>query len=209
VWVPWCAHTDDPNLTVQFTPGSLRESGSVLAEPCHPTMGSETSRLEGLIWRESPIVSRSIMSPNVNAERKNPLAGTWKLKSCEVRTTASEVTYPFGRDAKGYLIMTPDGYWSVALMSTNRLQFSSGDVLGGTTQEKVSAAEGYISYVGRYDIQGNKVAVRVEVSFFPNWVGRDQERFFEVRGNTLELSTSPLLMRGKQQTAHLVWERAS
>jgi hypothetical protein len=94
-------------------------------------------------------------------------------------------------------------------MSANRLQFSSGDVLGGTTQEKVAAAEGYISYVGRYDIQGNKIVVHVEVSFFPNWVGKDQERFFEVRGNTLELSTAPLLVRGKQQTAHLVWEHAS
>jgi len=149
------------------------------------------------------------MSANVNTENRNPLAGTWKLKSLEVRTAANEVTYPFGRGAKGYLIMTPDGYWSVAIMSSNRLQFSSGDVLGGTTQEKVSAAEGYISYAGRYDIQGNKIVVRAEVSFFPNWVETDQERFFEVRGNTLELSSSPLLVRGKQQTAHLIWERAS
>jgi len=84
------------------------------------------------------VSERSIMSANVNAERKNPLAGTWKLRSFEVRTTANEVTYPFGRDAKGYLIMTPDGYWSVAVMSANRLQFSPGDVLGGTTREKVS-----------------------------------------------------------------------
>jgi hypothetical protein len=149
------------------------------------------------------------VSAKVNAEKKNALAGTWKLKSLEVRTTANEVTYPFGRDANGYLIMTPDRYWSVAIMSTNRPQFSSGDVLGGTTQEKVSAAEGYISYAGRYDIQGNKVVVHVEVSFFPNWVGRDQERFFEVEGNTLELRTFPLLVAGKQQSAHLIWERAS
>jgi len=149
------------------------------------------------------------MSANVNAESRNPLTGTWKLKSLEVRTSANEVTYPFGRDAKGYLIMTSDGYWSVAIMAANRLQFSSGDVLGGTTQEKVSAAEGYISYAGRYDIQRNKVVVRAEVSFFPNWIGKDQERFFEVRGNMLELSSSPLLVRGKQQTAHLIWERAS
>jgi hypothetical protein len=151
------------------------------------------------------------MSANENPERKNPLTGTWRLKSCEVRTTtpANEVTYPFGRDAKGYLIMTPDGYWSVSIMSVNRPQFSSGDVLEGTTQEKVSAAEGYLSYAGRYDIQGNKIVVHTEVSFFPNWVGSDQERFFEHRGNTLELGSSPLLVHGRQQTPHLIWERAS
>jgi hypothetical protein len=149
------------------------------------------------------------MYANSRAERKNTLADTWKLKSMEVRTAGGDVTYPFGQDAKGYLTITSDGYWSVALMSTNRPEFSSGDILGGTTEEKVSAAESYISYAGPYEIRGNKVVVHVEVSFFPNWVGRDQERFFEVKGNMLELRTSPLLILGKQQIAHLIWKRAS
>jgi hypothetical protein len=174
-----------------------RTSGSISVEP-KLNLRVETS-----------LVSWDIMSVNSSAERKDALAGAWKLKSMEVRTADGDVTYPFGQDAKGYLTITSDGYWSVALMSANRPQFSSGDILGGTTEEKVSAAEGYISYAGRYDIRGNRVVVHAEVSFFPNWVGKDQERFFEVKGNTLELRTSPLLVLGKQQTAHLIWEHVS
>jgi lipocalin-like protein len=143
----------------------------------------------------------------MNSEAEN-LVGTWKLKSFEVRTSTSEVSYPFGRDARGCLIMTSNGYWSVSVMSPNRVQFASNDVLGGTTREKVSAAEGYVSYAGPYHVRGDKVVVGPEVSFFPNWVGKDQERLFKITGNILELSTLPMLVQGRQQTAHLVWERA-
>jgi Lipocalin-like domain len=47
----------------------------------------------------------------------------------------------------------------------------------------------------------------VELSLFPNWVGSDQERLVELRGNRLRLSTRPVLLGGVQQTAHLIWER--
>ncbi len=49
--------------------------------------------------------------------------------------------------------------------------------------------------------------MHVEVSFFPNWVGHDQERFFEFSGNRLALSTPPVLIEGRQQRAYLIWER--
>ncbi len=96
---------------------------------------------------------------------------------------------------------------AVALMPSNRRQFAAGYYMGGSTEEKVAAAEGYISYSGKYEIQGDRLVVHPEVSFFPNWVGVDQVRICELEGNKLKLSTAPLLMRGMQQTAHLVWER--
>jgi Lipocalin-like domain len=49
----------------------------------------------------------------------------------------------------------------------------------------------------------------VELSVFPNWVGVDQERLVATNGNRLMLSTRPLLLEGRQQTAHLVWERVA
>lgn len=48
-----------------------------------------------------------------------------------------------------------------------------------------------------------------EMSLFPNWIGADQERLVDLRGNRLTLSTRALLLRGIQQTAHLIWERVS
>ena len=49
----------------------------------------------------------------------------------------------------------------------------------------------------------------VELSLFPNWIGLSQERLVELAGNRLRLSTRPMLLDGKQQTAQLVWERVS
>ena len=135
------------------------------------------------------------------------LIGTWRLVSFHVKTTEGQVTYPFGRDAAGYYLFAERGYMSVAIMGAHRPKFTAGDILGGSTEEKVAAAEAYISYCGRYEIQADKLIVHPEISFFPNWIGVDQVRLFELTGNTLTLSTPPLLIRGAQQTAHLVWER--
>jgi len=136
--------------------------------------------------------------------------GTWRLLSCEFRAADGQVSYPYGPDLAGYIMYGEDGYMSVALMSANRPKFAVGDIRGGTTEEKVAAAETYISYCGRYEIQGDKVIHHIEVSFFPNWIGVDQERFFEFDGDTLRLSlsTPPLLVGGIEQSAYLIWERA-
>lgn len=140
--------------------------------------------------------------------KQNHLVGTWRLASWENRSADGQVTYPFGQDAARYITYTEDGYMFVAIMTASRPLFSSEDILGGSTEEKAAAAETYISYCGTYEIQGEKVIHHIEVSSFPNWVGSDQERIFELKEDKLLLSTRPLLLSGRQQTAHLVWERA-
>lgn len=137
------------------------------------------------------------------------LIGTWRLVSFYIKSADGQVTYPFGRDAVGYYLFAENGYMSAAIMGAHRPKFGAGDILVGTTEEKVAAAEGYISYCGKYEIQADKLVVHVEVSFFPNWIGVDQVRLFELtdNNNTLTLSSPPLLVRGLQQTAHLVWQR--
>jgi len=47
----------------------------------------------------------------------------------------------------------------------------------------------------------------VALSLFPNWVGVNQQRLVELRGDRLTLSTRPMLLGGTQQSAHLIWER--
>ncbi len=135
------------------------------------------------------------------------LVGTWRLVSFHLRSPDGHPTYPYGPDAVGFYIFSESGYMSVALMPSNRRKFAVGDIMGGSAEEKMAAAETYISYSGKYEFQGEKLVVHPEVSFFPNWVGVDQVRIWELEGNRLILSTPPLLIRGAQQTAHLVWER--
>ena len=95
------------------------------------------------------------------------LVGTWRLVSFHLRTLDGQLTYPYGPDAVGYYIFSESGYMSVAVMPSNRRKFAAGDIMGGSTEEKVAAAETYISYGGKYEIQGDKLVVHPEVSFFP------------------------------------------
>ena len=95
---------------------------------------------------------------------------------------------------------------SVAIMGPTRAKFATGDLLGGSVEEKAQAAETYVSYCGRYEFRGDTVIHHVELSSFPNWVGVGQERLVELEGNRLTLSTRPILLGGMNQTAHLIWE---
>ncbi len=135
----------------------------------------------------------------------NLFEGAWRLVSLETRTEEGDVSYPWGRDPVGLYIFGGDGFSSVAVMAARRPNFASGDIRKGTTDELVSASA-YVSYAGRYEIKGNKLVVHVEVSFFPNWVGHAQERFFEFSGNRLTLSSPPVLVEGKRQRAYAIWE---
>src|SRR5688500_3567943 len=138
----------------------------------------------------------------------NPLIGTWRLVSWENRSLVDgQISYPLGKDAAGYIMYNQDGYMFVAIMGPNRLKFAANDLLSGTPEEEAQAEETYVSYCGQYDYDGDKVVHHVELSLFPNWVGVDQERLVELTGNRLTLSTPPILLRGIQQTAHLIWER--
>ena len=100
-----------------------------------------------------------------------------------------------------------DGYMSVAFMREGRPRFTSGDIRGGTVEEKVAAVDGYTSYCGRYKVEGGRVVHHIEVSLFPNWIGESQERSYELEGDRLTLSTPLMLVGGMQLSTHLIWER--
>ena len=138
----------------------------------------------------------------------NPLIGTWRLISWENRSVdGQKISYPLGKDAVGYIMYNEDGYMFVAIMRPNRVRFAAGDLLGGSTEEKTQAVDTYVSYCGRYEFNGGTVIHHVDLSLFPNWVGVEQERLVELRGNRLTLSTHPILLGGVQRTSHLIWER--
>ena len=96
------------------------------------------------------------------------------------------------------------------LMRRDYPAFGSGDRLGGTLDEIKTAFEGYHAYFGTYTVneQERMITHHIEGCSFPNWVGVDQKRFFDLKGDRLTLRTPPLLMRGGQATGYLIWERA-
>ena len=138
---------------------------------------------------------------------KKDFIGTWRLRSYEVRWSSGRVTYPFGEKPEGWLTYTADGFIAVNIMATNRRRFEARELKMGTAEEKVAAAETYISYSGRYDIDGDRIKHHVEVCLFPNWVGQDQVRIYDLQGDKLALKTitDPRDEQGRQ--GYLIWER--
>ena len=137
----------------------------------------------------------------------NPFVGTWRLLSFETRTSSGEVSDLLGKGEVGYLIYGQDGHMAVSMMQTNRANFASADFLAASPEEKRTAFETYSSYCGTYEVTGEKVIHHIELSLFPNWSGRDQERFFEFSEDRLTLRTPPMSLGGAERTMHAVWQR--
>jgi hypothetical protein len=146
-----------------------------------------------------------------NQSLRERLIGSWKLVSYEARSDDGRgVIYPLGRDAKGYILYTSDGYMSAQIMRLSRPRYQTADPSGGTNAESAQAARGYLAYSGPYHVEDDSTVVHeAEVSLFPNWVNQNQSRKAVLDGRRLELSsTTPVQFGDEQLTAVLVWERA-
>ena len=139
----------------------------------------------------------------------NRFVGAWRLLSFEVRTSSGEVSYPLGRDAVGLLLYGQQGYMAVSLMRAGRPHFKTGEIWGGSSEEKLAAFDSYNSYSGRYEVKDDKVIHHVELSLFPNWIGGSQERYFEFDGDRLTLRTPETTADGMERTWIAIWERTS
>lgn len=69
---------------------------------------------------------------------------------------------------------------------------------------------GFLSYAGRYDVDeaAGTVTHHIEMCHYPNWVGEDQVRHFQLDGSMIELTAPPIAYGGDHPVAALVWERA-
>jgi hypothetical protein len=110
-------------------------------------------------------------------------------------------------DTVGYLIYTADGHMAYQRMQSICPAFASGDLQGGTPEERLAAFDNINCYCGTYDVRDNTVVHHVEAASFPNSVGRDLVRTFTLSGDELRVITSPTLVAGKSETVTLVFRR--
>ena len=135
------------------------------------------------------------------------VVGTWQLCTCTLQQEDGTCLWPFGVEAKGYLLYASDGVMAVAIMSERRELFRNSDIVGGTLTEKAQAASTYLSYSGRYTVTDDKVLHHVEVSLFPNWVGTVQERRATLIDGLLTLRADVQTAEGKRLAAEMTWRR--
>ncbi len=151
------------------------------------------------------------------------IAGTWRLQSCETlifdnpkagrKRSAKDskvkvkTRFPYGKSPDGILIYTPRGHMSVTIAAGKRPKFRKKNLFAGSTKQKVSAIESFVSYAGKYRLEGRMIVHDVQICLFPDWSGAELQREMNIEGNLLTLSVPPYIRDGKKQITRLVWKR--
>ncbi len=134
--------------------------------------------------------------------------GSWQL--AEWHYFIDEKEMPFWENPTGILIYTKEFKMSAILMHLNRKNFKGEFLSKGSTEEKIEAIDGYISYSGNFSVNENQVYHHVQFSLFPNWIGTDLIRNFEFSNNKTQLILSTLpadAPNGKSIKNILIWNK--
>lgn len=136
------------------------------------------------------------------------LVGVWRLVSTRKRNLLTQAEEPWGRYTQGLLVYTPDLYMSSVMSVPGRAPFPDDDPRKVPAETQAKVYSGYMSYFGRFAVEGDSVAHFVEMSLFPNWIGTIQRRNARLSGKTLLLSTQPAEIDGAMRVYELLWHRA-
>jgi hypothetical protein len=105
------------------------------------------------------------------------------------------------------LVYAPDGSMAAAITASKRPAMPDNDPLGGEEGKRAQAYSTCLAYTGTYEIRGEEVVHRIEVSLYPNWAGDEQVRPFAYSGDTLVLRTPPAQGPSGTVVNELVWAR--
>jgi hypothetical protein len=122
------------------------------------------------------------------------LIGTWQLVSYKAYSAKDpeDFIYPMGKDCKGMLMYSIDGYMGAQMQEPGQANFSSPDLNGGSEAELADSAGRYFGYTGEFylDESGDEPILKhkMQLSTFPNWLGNVQRRVMRFEGDCLILS---------------------
>src|ERR1700689_2152458 len=119
--------------------------------------------------------------------------GTWLLTRAEKLLPDGTRTSDYGDDPHGLVIFTVDGHYSVQIYRAERLKFSSGDKLKGTSEEYKEASLSTSVHFGRYTIDPAKgtITFHIDRSSFPNQDDTTQVRPYEITSDELSWKVAP------------------
>jgi Lipocalin-like domain len=133
------------------------------------------------------------------------LIGTWKLVSWSTKFDGGDTVEPYGPNAKGRLVLTPDRRWIIILTGANRRPAKS-------VEEKATLLDSMLAYSGVFTIEGDKIITHVEMSSNEIYTGanQNQTRFFRIEGDKLTLRTPEIVSAvraGQKAVGTITFER--
>jgi hypothetical protein len=153
-----------------------------------------------------------LMAPFCNAESiKKKIVGTWRLVGYDDPNPSDNRPV---RKPTGYIMYDATGHMAVQInRQFDRPKFKSGKQAGGTPEETQAAFANYTAYFGTYTIdeKAGTVTHHLEGSLFPNAIGSDNVRFYDLEGDRV-IYTVPVKKDGKilpKSASHrkLTWEK--
>src|SRR6266571_151526 len=136
------------------------------------------------------------------------LVGSWRLASYEDRPAAGPAVFPYGTEPKGFLVYDATGHITIQIMKQPHPKVASGDPYRVTPQEKEALLDAYAAYFGTYRVDATRgiVVHHAEGDLYGLFIGRDEERPFELTGDRLVLK--PLWSKDGQKWSGIrVFER--
>jgi len=129
------------------------------------------------------------------------LIGTWRSVGHEIVAKDGSVSHPFGPGPHpGQVVYHPDGTVAVLVIRTDPQNLGKGK----TAEERAAALDRSTGYMGRWEINGDRVIHKIVVALNPAWVGTAQERQATLTGDRLILSP-PADDKGAR--ARITWQR--
>ncbi|PYM22492.1 MAG: hypothetical protein DMD80_28300 [Candidatus Rokuibacteriota bacterium] len=140
------------------------------------------------------------------AQDAKSLVGTYTLVSADTTDASGKKTPTFGPNARGSLIFTSNGRYSIQFASGSLPKFASNNRTKGSPEENQAIVAGSLGHFGKYTVDEKDKAFtfHIEASTYPNWDGTAQKRPFTISGDELRYGTAAASGGGR---ADLVWKR--
>ena|SRR5215204_2448020 len=126
------------------------------------------------------VLSHSAIAEDARAK----LVGVWKLDKFVIENVDTKERRPvYGEHPKGVLVMTPE---RLTLVLTGE-----GRKAPQTDEDRVASFRSMFAYSGPYTVEGDRLAIKVEIAWNEAWTGTDQVRFVKLEGDKLFVETAP------------------
>ena len=138
---------------------------------------------------------------------QHPIVGTWALDSIQFEDAESGERFDmYGDKPSGYIMINEDKHVMAFLADGTRKPPQN-------PSDNAALFNNMMCYAGKYRLEGNsEFTTTITAAWHPSWIGTEQVRFFDVKGDTMAITTAVQThpnFPGRKGRGIVMWHRAS